>query len=342
MVKTPSPRTRKPKTKVEVKQELEAIRDEVAEEQQAAAPKAGEVTRLRETEVREAVKEITVDGVVQEIAGLGLEISKALNGINEKLTQEVNLLATVREAVALERQELDRLHKIDTVATAIDQLLADWEQQKEKLEADIAARTAAWVEQGRQREREQKESEEILAKQRRRELEEYEYKKAIERKKTQDAYEEELRQREKQNQERQEELERSWAQREAAIGGREDELARLTGEVNEFPARLEREVAAAVKEATAKAEARFEQQLALLRKDAEADTRVAGLQINSLEQVVARQAAQIEALQSELNEAKKQVQDIAVRAIEGASGAKALAHINQIAMEQAKQRSSQG
>jgi hypothetical protein len=101
-------------------------------------------------------------------------------------------------------------------------------------------------------------------------------------------------------------------------------------------------VAAAVKEATAKAEARFEQQLALLRKDAEADTRVAGLQINSLEQVVARQAAQIEALQSELNEAKKQVQDIAVRAIEGASGAKALAHINQIAMEQAKQRSSQG
>ncbi|MGA2270789.1 MAG: hypothetical protein ABSH44_20135 [Bryobacteraceae bacterium] len=37
-------------------------------------------------------------------------------------------------------------------------------------------------------------------------------------------------------------------------------------------------------------------------------------------------------------EAKQQVQDIAVKAIEGASGAKALAHINQIAMEQAKNR----
>jgi len=37
-----------------------------------------------------------------------------------------------------------------------------------------------------------------------------------------------------------------------------------------------------------------------------------------------------------VDEAKQQVQDIAVKAIEGASGAKALAHINQIAMEQAK------
>jgi hypothetical protein len=36
--------------------------------------------------------------------------------------------------------------------------------------------------------------------------------------------------------------------------------------------------------------------------------------------------------------ATQQVQDIAVKAIEGASGARALSHINQIAMEQAKNR----
>ena len=38
---------------------------------------------------------------------------------------------------------------------------------------------------------------------------------------------------------------------------------------------------------------------------------------------------------------KKQVQEIAVRAIEGASGAKTLAHVNDIAMEQAKHRGTQ-
>jgi hypothetical protein len=37
-----------------------------------------------------------------------------------------------------------------------------------------------------------------------------------------------------------------------------------------------------------------------------------------------------------MDEAKKQVRDIAFKAIEGAAGANALAHINKIAMEQAK------
>lgn len=55
-----------------------------------------------------------------------------------------------------------------------------------------------------------------------------------------------------------------------------------------------------------------------------------------------RQAAQIAALEKQLDSAKQQVQEIAVRAIDGASGAKALSHINQIAMEQAKTRSPQG
>ena len=51
-----------------------------------------------------------------------------------------------------------------------------------------------------------------------------------------------------------------------------------------------------------------------------------------------RQYAQIEGLAQRLEEAKKQVQDIAIKAIEGASGARALSHVNQIAMEQAKTR----
>lgn len=43
---------------------------------------------------------------------------------------------------------------------------------------------------------------------------------------------------------------------------------------------------------------------------------------------------QIASMQAQVNDAKKQVQDIAVRAIEGASGSKTL----QYAMEQAKSR----
>ncbi|MGA2772203.1 MAG: hypothetical protein ABSG26_15425 [Bryobacteraceae bacterium] len=43
-------------------------------------------------------------------------------------------------------------------------------------------------------------------------------------------------------------------------------------------------------------------------------------------------------VEKQLAAAKQQVRDIAVKAIEGASGAKALSPVNQIAMEQAKNR----
>jgi hypothetical protein len=78
--------------------------------------------------------------------------------------------------------------------------------------------------------------------------------------------------------------------------------------------------------------------MVLLKKDGEAEKRLAELQIQSLHDTVNRQAAEIEVLHKQIEEAKKQVQDIAVKAIEGASGAKALSHVNQIAMEQAKTR----
>jgi hypothetical protein len=97
-------------------------------------------------------------------------------------------------------------------------------------------------------------------------------------------------------------------------------------------------VTRAVAEAVKAQEDKARQQMVLLQKDRETDKQVAALRIAALEDTVARQAAQLESLQSRLEEARGQVREIAVQAIEGASGARALAHINQIAMEQAKHR----
>ena len=118
----------------------------------------------------------------------------------------------------------------------------------------------------------------------------------------------------------------------------QQELARLKREAEGFPARLQKEAAAAAEQTRKETEARLEQQALGLRKDAESEKRLAELRIKTLEEAAARQQAQIAALEKQLAEAKQQVQDIAVKAIEGASGARALSHINQIAMEQAKNR----
>ena len=146
---------------------------------------------------------------------------------------------------------------------------------------------------------------------------------------------------EKRNREKQEALEKSWQEREGAIKEREEEFLRLQQAVGGFPSRLQAETERARSEATHQTEQRFEQQVLLMTKEREADRRLSELQIRTLEESVTRQTGQMGALQKQLDEAKQQVQDIAVKAIEGASGARALSHVNQIAMEQAKTRSGQ-
>jgi hypothetical protein len=336
--KTPA---RTSRSKAEVQQEFNEIRKSVTAAQEAADPKTTAVEQQRAVEIREAVADLSAEGVVQRISSLGLEISRALGGISEQLSAEVNRLATVREAVELEQQELGRLHKIDLAATAIDQLVQDHQKEKERLDSEIALQRSLWEEEKEAVERERKELEEAVKKQRQRENEDFEYRKALERKKAQDKYEEDVRLLEKKNREKQEALEKSWQQREAALAEREQELARLRSDAEQFPARLQRETQQAAAQAKQEAERQFEQQSIIFKKDREADQRLAEMQLKTLQEALTRQAEQIADLQKQLSEAKKQVQDIAVKAIEGASGANALSHINQIAMEQAKQRSGQ-
>ena len=118
-------------------------------------------------------------------------------------------------------------------------------------------------------------------------------------------------------------------------------MQRLRREAADFPARLQREVQEATAQASKEAKQQADQQALLFKKEAESDRRVAELQVKTLEDLVARQNAQIADVHKQLDEAKRQVQEIAVRAIEGASSAKALAHINEIAIEQAKHRGQQ-
>ena len=128
---------------------------------------------MRAAEIRHAVEATTVEGVVKGISGLGLEISKALAHVSGKLVEEVERLSAVREAVNLERAELERLHKMDVAATALDQMVQDHAREKERLEAEIAEQRAAWEEESGKAERERKEQEENLKKARAREIEEY-------------------------------------------------------------------------------------------------------------------------------------------------------------------------
>ncbi|MCK5381351.1 MAG: hypothetical protein KAJ81_07760, partial [Candidatus Latescibacteria bacterium] len=92
----------------------------------------------------------------------------------------------------------------------------------------------------------------------------------------------------------------------------------------------------AEKEAISRTANQAGQEADLLAKEVEGERNVAELRIRVLEDTAAEQAARIETLTKQLNDAKAQVEKIAIKAIEGASGVNALSAVNKIALEQAK------
>ena len=111
----PPARTRLSKT--EVQHEFEQIRKETEAARESQHPKTIEADERRSAELRAAVENISVDSIAQQTSVLNSQISRTLIDLTDKLTIQVDLLATVQEAVQLERRELERLHKIDIAAT---------------------------------------------------------------------------------------------------------------------------------------------------------------------------------------------------------------------------------
>lgn len=338
-VKSSSSRSKK--SKADVQQEMETLLLENESEKSSTTAKSQVIETWRQQELLSSVKDVSMESVSKSLANLGLEITHTLTTLNEKLVGQIQLLASLRDAVALEQKELSRLHKIDVIATSLDQLIQEYTQKKQELEKDQEESNAEWDTKKLKQEFDEKEYLETLKKQRQREKEDYDYKLALERKKEVDQYEEKNRLVERKNQEKQEELQKSWQQREEVLKSREVEYAEMKSQISGFDQRLKTEIEKNRLEAVRETEQKYQQQIMVLKKDAESDKKLAELKIASLEEKVIQSTQQIVASQAELINAKKQVQDIAEKAIEGASGSRTLAHINQIAMEQAKNRSTQ-
>jgi hypothetical protein len=193
--------TRVRKSKVEVEKAFAKLADDVSEKLSQADPKLAELARERDTEIRQSVSGVSVEGIAQRLASLGVEVTRALSDLSSKLVTEFDRLTELREAVSLETKELERLHQIDLAATAIDQMVQRCHSQKAELEKEIEGQRAAWKDGELNRQLLLKKHDDNLKKQRQREFEEDECKKALEGKKAQDKYDEDARVLEKKNKE---------------------------------------------------------------------------------------------------------------------------------------------
>jgi hypothetical protein len=317
------------------------------------------VQERKEEKVLTAVAGLSADGAIQQANLLKQEMAKTLSELGERLAAEVNRFIQVQQAIQIKEKDLKEIYDIERAAGSLAALIEAHRVEKDRTEAEMAEEKAEltreidairqqWTKEKAERDAKVKEQQEMEAKQRKRQEEEYRYAFERERQLAKDKFEDEKAKllAEKQSIEGQmkalkEQTEKSLQAREQAISQREAELASLQAEVQAFPKRLDATAAAAVKESgdRLRLEAKYEKDLLL--KQFEGEKNVLTARIQSFDKAVKEQAEQLAKLSQQQEAAYQKVQDVAVKAIEGASKVGSFAGLVHTLKEQVKKQTSE-
>ena len=326
------------------KQMLQAYRSLLGQlqEKQAAEMNPEETVAERKRSKAVAVADTALsDCVGDQIASLKSEIGRTLNGLAEKLEAESAKYAEVKNAVALAQAELREIYDIEKAAASLAALIEAQKREREEFEAEMAAKREALeseiathheafeFEVKTQRERWKKEKAEYEAsvreregdekKRRQREREEWQYQFDREKKSAEEQRQHELADLDRQIELKRDALERVLAEREQAVAAAEAELSRLRERAEAFPAELDDAVTRAVQETTERLERERSFAVDLLKKEFDGERNVLNSRIDALRETAEKQAEQLARASQQLEHSYGQVQDIALKAIEGSA-----------------------
>ena len=343
----------------------QAVADLVAEAEKKVAERRQSDAKPEERAEAKAVADavaaadaLSSDGVVRSIGELKSTITRTLTQLSERLEEEVGKYNQIRRAIDAKEAELKEIYEIQRTASTLqamvethqqkqDEFERGYQAEKEELEGEIQTARAERDAERKQHEQEIKERDTAEQKRRQRELDEYKYAFAREQQVARDQAADELAKVQKDLAERKEQAERQWearekslAAREQDISSREQELVELRGRVASFAKDLQ----AAIDQAEARAGERLAEQhkaaQELLRRQLEGEKNVLAAKIAGLERTVAEQDEQITRLEQQAEKAYSQIQEIAVRAIEGSASSKQFASLQQLLAEQVRKSAS--
>jgi hypothetical protein len=326
-------------------QALQAHIEELRAGQPTATPRVPPVVEAKP--LAEAVKGATVYEVMQGLSALRAGFGSAISALSAQLTAEATKLAELQRGVAAQTSELQALHDLEVTEQTLDELLrkyaeeserfdADMQQQRQAFEQEMAEQRAAWQKEQEAQARFLKERDASLRRAREREAAEYTYERERTRKQDMDTYEQQQKKRSEALDELVQSQQRDWEAREQAIADQEKRFAEYQAQVEAFPAELEAAVQKAAAEGRRLVEAEAKIQADLQAQEIAGEKRIAELRIKALRETIDKQVVQIDHLTKQLDAVLKQAQDLAVKALEGASTSGSYQAIREIALEQAK------
>jgi len=334
---------------------LEAYEEALQALEEAKKSNKQEAKREQEKQVTITnASQNTANSIVQELANLKLDIVKSLEVVENSLLSEYKKLSTLQEALKLQGKELEDLHQIKVTVNSLEALLQAQKQKKEAFdksmlehtedfEEEIAQKRALWKQEQDQVTNAWKEQESQQKKLRQREEEDYIYKRDLDRKKENDKYVMQKQALEKELADKKILLEKEFAAREANILAKEQELQSLRVQAEEAPKKLQQAITDTEKAITDRLHFKYDYEIKLAQKEVEGERKLSQQMITTLEAKIKQQEQQIKELTEKTNHAGLQVQQIAVKAIESASGQR-FCHSNnekvvEVVKDEARQRS---
>jgi hypothetical protein len=326
-------------------QALQAHIEELRAGQKTTVSRVPQVMEARP--FTEAVKGATVHEVIQGLSTLLAGFGSAISALSAQLTAEATKLAELRRSVAAQTSELKALHDLEVTEQTLDELLqkyaaeserfdADMQQQRQAFAQEMAEKRAAWQKEQEAQARFIKERDASLQRAREREAAEYAYERERTRKQETDTYEQQQKKLSEALDALVQSKQRDWEARETAIADQEKLFNEYKTKVDAFPAELEAAVQKAAAEGRRLVETDAKIEADLQAQESAGEKRIAELRIKALGETVDKQAVQIDNLAKQLNAVLKQAQDLAVKALEGASTSGSYQAIREIALEQAK------
>jgi hypothetical protein len=288
-----------------------------------------------------------MNNTIQSLANIQLGFGSAANELSEQLTTKAAKLAEIQQVVSEEVAQLSELHNLEVSEDILDILIQTYEdnekayqeeysQRYEVLSQELLELNNNWQKEQEEHQRNIKERNENLNRTRQRDAAEYKYDLELQRKLTNDEYEQEQKLLNNQLEEEKQTTEKQWSEREKIIADREKEFAELKAKVEAFPKEQETALKKATEEGKGIATYQAKVKSDLYGKEVEGQKRFYEQRLQSLEQTITNQQTRLENLSRQLESALKQVQDLAVKAIEGSSNVNSYQAMKEIALEQAK------
>lgn len=331
------------KEKAELKTQVDKLSKERPNQVVIEQPVLPKKEAMNQSQSVQQKMNYTIESLVKVQMGFGTAVSE----LSEQLTTKASSLEELRSSVASEIEQLEELHALKINNDTLDNLLKSYENNEQTFGAELRRRqeavTQEFLQQTKTWEKEQEEYRRLVKerndernKTTQREAAEYKYDLELQRKLNTDEYEQTQTKLNNELEEFRQVQERQWAEREKVISEREQQVAEAKNKVEGFVKEKELAIKKATEEGKGIAHYQAKIKSDLYAKDVEGQKRFYEQRLASLEQTIQNQESRIQGLTKQLESALKQVQDLAVKAIEGAANVNSYQAVKEIAIEQAK------